>query len=62
MIIHGVDGGTETWGRIDGRYPMCGCAHPQHGVTRHDWMICRACGLPELQAMVSCATARDALE
>lgn len=51
--IAGVDGGTETWeAGPDDRFPMCGCRHPEHGVTRWDWMVCVACGLPELGAVL----------
>lgn len=53
LAVAGVDGGTETWTAApNGAFPMCGCEHPQHGLTKHDWMVCRACGLPELRAML----------
>ena len=50
----GVDGGTETWrAHPDPRWPMCGCTYPQFGETRHDRMVCRVCGLPNLAALLN---------
>lgn len=50
--VAGVDGGTETWHQVDGRFPICGCPVPEMGTTVHDWMVCQCCGLPELTAML----------
>lgn len=51
--VAGVDGGTETWHRVDGRFPVCGCPIPElPAPERADWMVCQLCALPVLDVML----------